>query len=103
VPLNINADYAAAAIAGALGARELLLVSDVGGVLIDGAVQPTLDSAEAAALVARGIAVDGMATKLRAATRALSSGARAVRIGDLRMLTEPAAGTRVLAATRQPA
>src|SRR5207244_2009716 len=41
-PLNVNADEAAAAIAGALRATELLLVSDVPGVPVDGIVQPAL-------------------------------------------------------------
>src|SRR5881296_4630248 len=40
-PLNVNADDAAAAVAGALRAAELLLVSDVSGVEVDGAVRPT--------------------------------------------------------------
>ena len=35
VPLNVNADDAAAAIAGAVGASELLHISDVAGVAID--------------------------------------------------------------------
>src|SRR2546422_4604377 len=41
-----NADDAAAAIAGALRAAELLLVSDVSGVEVDGAVRPTLEVGE---------------------------------------------------------
>ena len=44
-----------------------------------------------------------MAAKLRAATAALRAGARAVRIGDLRLLTDPRAGTRILATAPQPA
>jgi len=41
-PLNVNADQAAAAVAGALGAQELLFVSDVPGVTIAGVIQPPL-------------------------------------------------------------
>jgi hypothetical protein len=44
-----------------------------------------------------------MAAKLRAATAALRAGARAVRIGDLRLLTDRRAGTRILATAPQPA
>lgn len=103
VPLNVNADYAAAALAGALRAAELLFISDVAGVAVDGIVQPALDPGEVEPLIARGVAANGMATKLRAAGQALAAGARGVRIGDLRMLADPRAGTRLLAASRQPA
>ena len=103
VPLNINADHAAAAIAGALHAAELLLVSDVPGVTVAGVVQHALDAGDCESLIARGVAVNGMVTKLRAAVAALAAGARAVRIGDARMLRDAAAGTRLVAGTRQPA
>ena len=103
VPLNVNADHAAAAIAGALGAEELLFVSDVAGLVVNGATQPQLEVSEIDVVIARGVATDGMVAKLRAAARALGGGARRVRIGDLRMLTDPAAGTRLLAPAPQPA
>ena len=96
LPLNVNADQAAAAIAGALGAAELLFVSDVPGVRVDGVTQTSLATSEIEPLIAAGIAADGMAAKLRAAAQALASGARAVRVGDLAMLAEAAAGTRIL-------
>src|SRR3989475_4075198 len=83
-PLNVNADDAAAAIAGALRAAELLLISDVSGVEVDGAVRPTLEVGDVETLIELGVAADGMAAKLRAATAALHAGARAVRIGDVR-------------------
>jgi acetylglutamate kinase len=102
-PLNVNADDAAGAIAGALRALELLLVSDVPGVAVDGAVQPALDAGDVETLIELGAAADGMAAKLRAATAALRAGARAVRVGDRRMLEDPSAGTRILAPTVQPA
>jgi acetylglutamate kinase len=103
VPLNINADYAAAGIAGAMRAAELLLVSNVAGLDVDGAVQPVVDVAQCESLVARGVATDGMAAKLRAAAAAIAAGAGAVRIGDLRMFGDPSAGTRVVARRHQPA
>src|SRR5947208_2706319 len=102
-PLNVNADDAAAAIAGALRAAELLLVSDVSGVEVDGAVRPTLEVGDVETLIELGVAADGMATKLRAATAALHAGARAVRIGDVHLLDDARAGTRILAPAVQPA
>ena len=78
-------------------------MSDVPGVLIDGIPQSTLGTAELESLIAGGIATAGMAAKLRAAAAALTAGAPSVRIGDLDVLRDPAAGTRILAATPQPA
>ena len=104
MPLNVNADHAAAAIAGALRAQELLFVSDVSGVEVDGVAQPSLATSEIDALIALGAATDGMATKLRAAASALQRGAKAVRIGDLELFKSATAGTRILAAAAaQPA
>jgi acetylglutamate kinase len=102
VPLNVNADHAAAAIAAALRAEELLFVSDVPGVESDGVVQPTVAAAEVETLIDLGIATDGMAAKLRAAAVALEAGVRAVRIGDLDMFESATAGTRLLAAPPPP-
>jgi acetylglutamate kinase len=96
--LNINADQAAAAVAGALGAQELLFVSDIPGVTIQGVTQPTLAAAEIETMIEGGVAKAGMAAKLRAAAQALEAGVRAVRIGDLDMFEHATAGTRLLAA-----
>ena len=94
--LNVNGDDAAAAIAAALGADELLLVADVAGVLDDaGVVIAELDGPAAQALVASGVAKGGMAAKLEAGALALRGGVRRVRIGDLRAITDAAAGTRL--------
>ena len=95
-PLNVNADQAAAAIAVAVGAQELLYVSDVPGVTVDGVAQPTLAAAEIEPMIETGIATGGMAAKLRAAAQALGAGVRAVRIGDLDMFEHATAGTRLL-------
>jgi acetylglutamate kinase len=102
-PLNVNADQAAAAIAGALEAQELLFVSDVPGVTIEGVTQPTLAAAEIETMIEGGVATGGMAAKLRAAAQALGAGVRAVRIGDLDMFAHATAGTRLLAAPATPA
>ncbi len=94
--LNVNGDDAAAALAAALRADELLLIADVPGVL-DGAGKTlaTLDSGTAQALVASGVVKNGMAAKLEAGALALRGGAGRVRIGDLRAITDAAAGTRL--------
>jgi acetylglutamate kinase len=95
--LNVNADDAAAAVAAALGAAELLFVSNVAGVLSAGVVLEGVDADEVEALIADGTAAGGMAPKLRAAARA-AEGVGRVRIGGLEMLDDPGAGTRVGAA-----
>lgn len=93
--LNVNGDDAAAAIAAALGAEELLLLADVPGVMEHGAVIPALDRQDCAALVAAGTAAGGMAAKLDAAVRALEAGVPRVRIGGVDALTDPSSGTAV--------
>lgn len=94
--LNVNADDAAAAIAAALGAAELLLVSDVSGVRDETGVRERLDADEAMALVRRGTAAGGMAPKLEAALAALGGGVDVVRVGNLSMLGAPTAGTSIV-------
>lgn len=95
--LNVNADDAAAAIASAIGAEELLLISDVPGVLDGECPLPTLSREAAMDLMARGVADGGMAAKLEAALRALRSGVARVRIGDLSILNDAAEGTTLTA------
>ena len=56
--LNVNGDDAAAALASAIGADDLVLVADVPGVLEDGNVIPILDLDTARELVRRGVATD---------------------------------------------
>lgn len=91
--LNVNGDDAAAALAAALGAEEILFLADVPGVLVDGAVAPVLDAAQARALIAAGIAVGGMAAKLEAAQAALAAGVPRARIGGLDALRDASQGT----------
>jgi acetylglutamate kinase len=97
--LNINGDDAAAALAAALGATELLLIADVPGVLEQGSVAPVLDCERVTSLIAEGAVTAGMIAKLEASTRALAGGVSRVRIGDLSMLGDPAQGTRIVAAS----
>ena len=74
--LNVNADDVAAAVAAAIGADELVFLSDVPGVLdADGAVIPEIQAS-------RPPRVDGgMLPKLEACATALGAGVRRVRIG----------------------
>lgn len=81
--LNVNGDDAAAAIAIALGADELLFVADVAGVLVNGAPVTQLGTAEAQQLIDDGTAAGGMGAKLQAAITALEGGVTQVRISDI--------------------
>jgi acetylglutamate kinase len=92
-PLNVNADDAAAAVAAALGADELVFLTDVPGVRDASGLCADLDVDQAAGLVRDGTASGGMGVKLGAGMKALRSGVRAVRIGDARVLFDDAAGT----------
>jgi len=92
--LNVNGDDAAAAIAVALGADELLLVSDVEGVRgADGAAYQSLTVESARDLIASGVATGGMAAKIESAHEALGRGVGSVRICDLRGLHDEQSGT----------
>ncbi|MEO6864243.1 MAG: acetylglutamate kinase [Gemmatimonadaceae bacterium] len=98
--LNVNGDDAAAAIAAALAADELLFVADVQGVLdSSGMLIRQLDVDEARALVAAGVAAGGMAAKLEAAHAALAGGVRSVRIADIGALADAERGTFITLAT----
>jgi acetylglutamate kinase len=94
--LNVNADDAAAAIAVALDATELTIISDVPGVLVDGETAETLTRAEAQSLLHDGRAAGGMRAKLGAAITAVDGGIKKVRITDLSGLNDMACGTRIL-------
>lgn len=78
-PFNVNADYAAAAIADALGASDLFLMTDVDGFLSGGEVVSHLSCDEAESYISDGSAAGGMAPKLRSALKA-SVGGVAARI-----------------------
>jgi len=94
--LNVNGDDAAAALAVALAASELLLVADVPGVMSDGAVIPLLHAAVARNLIAAGTAAGGMRAKLEAALSAINGGVERVRIGDIAAITDSGRGTLLL-------
>lgn len=97
--LNVNGDDAAAAIAGALHADELLLLVDVPGVLgLDGSLLPAISADAVDELIASGTARGGMTAKLQAAQRALATGVASVRISDIRALVDSNVGTRLTTA-----
>jgi len=96
--LNVNGDDAAAAIAVALGASELLFVADVEGVQYGNSVLPNLDLGDVPRLIQEGAVSDGMIAKLDAAKTALSGGVAQVRISDVGGIVADARGTTVTTA-----
>jgi acetylglutamate kinase len=95
--LNVNGDDAAAALAVALAAVELLLVVDVRGVMSDGAVIPRLTTSVARELIESGTAAGGMRAKLEAALSALDGGVERVRIADIAAIDDATRGTLLVA------
>ena len=102
---NVNADDAAAGIAAGLGARQLVLMTDVDGVRdAEGRRLDTLTVGEAEALIESGVINGGMVPKIRAALAAVTwEGSEAI-IADSaaehaleRSLSESAFGTRITA------
>ena len=95
--LNVNGDDAAAAIATALQAAELLLVADVPGVLVAGEPVAQLSESCVKALVADGSITGGMIAKLEAALAALAAGVSRVRVSDVAAIADGRRGTTVAA------
>lgn len=101
---NINADTAAGAIAAAMGAARLLLLTDVSGVLDKhGKLVEALTLDEAKALMTDGTISGGMIPKLETCIEAVEGGVEAVVILDgrvrhavlLELFTEHGAGTLI--------
>ena len=82
--LNVNADLAAAAIAGALDASALIIMTDVAGIYRNWPDESSLiDAIDAHELnEIKGSFAHGMAPKVQAALDAITGGAKAVRIID---------------------
>jgi acetylglutamate kinase len=78
--LNLNADDVAAAIAGALPAGDLVLLSDTPGLVLDGEVVRTLGADALEETLARADVTGGMRPKLRAAGVAIAGGVSRVHI-----------------------
>ena len=102
---NVNADDAAAGIAAGLGARQLVLLTDVDGVRdASGQRLDTLTAGEAEALIDGGVIAGGMVPKIRAALAALTWPGSEAIIADSsapgalgRALSDPTFGTRLTA------
>jgi acetylglutamate kinase len=101
---NINADTVAGAVAGALGASRLFLLTDVAGVMDrDGRAIPELSLARARALVADRTISGGMIPKVETCIAAVEQGVDAAVIIDgrvphallLEIFTEGGAGTMI--------
>jgi acetylglutamate kinase len=105
VVCNVNADDAAAGLAAGLGARQLVLMTDVDGIRgADGRRLDSVTAEEAAALIADGTIRGGMVPKVRAALSALTFPGTEAIIADgsvpdalRRSLEDPTFGTRVAA------
>jgi acetylglutamate kinase len=101
---NVNGDTAAGAIAGALKADRLLLMTDVAGVKdASGQVMTQLSPEEIRRLTAEGTIAGGMIPKTETALKAIEEGARAVTILDgripnaalLELFTDHGAGSQI--------
>ncbi|TVR99960.1 MAG: acetylglutamate kinase [Rhodospirillales bacterium] len=102
--LNINADTAAGAIAGAVGAKRLLMLTDVVGVLDrEGMLIPHMSATRARQLIAEGVITGGMIPKVETCLEAIELGVQGAVIIDgrtphavlLELFTEHGAGTLV--------
>ena len=94
--LNVNGDDAAAALAVAVRADDLVFVADVPGVLDGDVLIASLECADAKKLIARGVITGGMAAKLEAAEHAIRGGVKTVRIAGVAGIGDVTSGTRVL-------
>jgi acetylglutamate kinase len=101
---NVNGDTAAGAIAGALQADRLLLLTDVAGVKnADGQVMTQITPEEVRQMTADGIIAGGMIPKTETALAAIEQGVRAVTILDgripnaclLELFTDHGAGSQI--------
>jgi acetylglutamate kinase len=103
--LNINADFVAAAVAGALKAEKLILLTDVPGLLDrKGRVLSTLTKARINSLIKNGTITGGMLPKVTACLEAISGGVRKTHIVDgriphcllLEIFTREGVGTEIV-------
>ena len=86
---NVNADYAASAIAGALDAQKLIFLTDVEGILRDKDRPDTIirrmNAKEARDLIADGTIKGGMIPKVDCCLDALDKGVKSVHVLDGRL------------------
>lgn len=103
--LNINADTVAGAVAAAMGARRMLMLTDIGGVLDSaGELIPELTVGQANKLIADGVISGGMIPKVKTCVSAVENGVDGAVIVDgrvphailLEIFTKGGAGTLIL-------
>jgi acetylglutamate kinase len=103
---NINADWVAGAIAAALKAEKLLILTDVVGILNDQKkLIPTLSKKDLSRLIKRGVITEGMLPKVQACLTALEGGVAKTHIIDgrtrhallLEIFTDQGIGTEIVA------
>ena len=86
---NVNADYAAVAVAGALNAEKLVFITDVAGVMRDvnnpNSVISTTNTAEINELIADGTIAGGMIPKVQCGLAGVNAGVKNVHILDGRI------------------
>jgi acetylglutamate kinase len=101
---NINADTVAGAISSSLGARRMLMLTDVPGVLEkDGSLIKELSSKQAKRLIKKGIVTSGMIPKVETCIEAVENGTDAAVILDgraphavlMELFTEHGGGTLI--------
>ena len=80
--LNINADYLARAVAISLGAKKLILMTDVKGVLENRKVLEHLNLVDVQKKIDSGVITGGMIPKIQSAVQTVESGVEQVIIGD---------------------
>ena len=86
---NVNADYAASAIAGALNAQKLVFLTDVEGILRDkndpSSIIRRMNAKEAVDMIADGTINGGMIPKVECCLDALEKGVQSVHVLDGRL------------------
>ena len=106
---NINADAVAGAVAGALRARRLIMLTDVAGVLDpEGKLIQSIRVEDAAGLYENGTVTGGMIPKLNCCIDAIEQGVEKVMIVDgrvencvlLELLTDQGVGTEIVGEER---
>jgi acetylglutamate kinase len=87
--LNVNADTAATAVAAAIGAEKLVVLSDIPGVLLDvndpESLVHSLSASEARRLIANGTISAGMIPKIEGCLDTLEQGVKKIHIIDGRL------------------
>ncbi|NBW97393.1 MAG: acetylglutamate kinase [Planctomycetia bacterium] len=87
--LNVNADTAATAVAAAIGAEKLVILSDIPGVLLDvgdpESLVHSLSASEARRLIAEGTISAGMIPKIEGCLDTLERGVKKIHVIDGRL------------------